>query len=631
MGVQMQGLVKNEEDLPYPGYEECDVLGGYMGRKGPRSRKRRPEGERTCDPILPELIGCAKPKELYEEINPEYGFVREGLAALLGHNDPELEDVASLGDAPKGKEPTVSAVLQRESHQLTGREGAPGLLRAAQPGEAQERCGVFDVDKEGQTDKDGKQLVRIVFNAVPGNARLKRIGVQLYLFLLPMLLSAFTSVCQEGGYVLNIDMRHMYYQWPWSEKYARYFAVPLQGLLYIPRVLIMGYHSACAICQCALWGVVLFRRRGANGQLVDSLGIRPHEVSPDGRMPRIVWLYEEDQRIGAIVVLLDGVFLFTSRKALRDEWKARLEENCARFNVVKKDQGAEKETCDAGNAVTFSGIEFKPGPGGGFRPATRGMLAIPVPTTVGDVASIVGSLLWDVRVRLVNVLDHPTLLALARQIGGKDQEAPFALYKRDRRGLQPLLEIRARPDFIYTPKAEMPTRICLAATDATRSSRAAVRFAKTGAVQSCVLTGRAPPAKTAREGRAPIASSGGCGLAKEQVHQEFDAVVELATALADEADRDNVPRASVALLVAIDADPVRKCIDKMYSQREEMQKRLRILRQTGIQIYTTRVSGDDNLADQPSRGEKPADERRREATFRVIRALSISLFSETHE
>lgn len=63
------------------------------------------------------------------------------------------------------------------------------------------------------------------------------------------------------------------------------------------------------------------------------------------------------------------------------------------------------------------------------------------------------------------------------------------------------------------------------------------------------------------------------------------------------------------------------CIEKGYSSREEMQSRLRRLLNTGLQLFTTRIAGADNLADLPSRGHRPLDERRRHATFEVLRAL----------
>ena len=466
--------------------EEEEVLSEYFQKKNGSTCCSR--GQKALDDFGEGIIGKARSQLLYDSINAEYSFVKSGLAVLLGVVPPvERVPKVTFKDEREGRH--VSAFVAENKEKIVGTAEEPGLVRAAKPGEEKEECGMFDVPKAGKFNAMQQQLMRIVFDGRRGNDRLCIASILLLLFLLPLLLGGFTLICKEGGFCLNVDMRHMFYQWQWASSYAAYFAVRFtpDGPFYIARVLCLGYHSACAICQCALWGVILYRREGES-----PLGVRPEEVSPNGVMPRMVWLYEGDRKIGAIFALLDGVFVFTSKgqQKLRDDWEERLRRNCEFFHVEKKTQKPEEERSDGENYVTFSGIEFWPGRG--FRPARRGSFGVEKfvnSGTIGEAASLVGQLLWDVRVRMKNVLDYGVLLSLAREIGGKsrrDHDLPLnrAFTRSERSQLNKLSSLRASNDFDFAGTSSPPLKIVLGNTDATRRHRAYVIFKKCGEIES---------------------------------------------------------------------------------------------------------------------------------------------------
>ena len=615
----------------YPHFEGDEVLeGGYgLRTEGKEPYKRRPPSERVIDDLNPvSILGGARAEWLLARTPWE--FARKGLRALLGRDPPKVLPV----EPGESRTVSVSPTIRNNQDQLIGTDAEPRILRSKRDDEeAKEFCGMFDVDKKDQLDDQGRQKVRVVFNAVPGNAKLAHVEVTLLLFLLVMLLGAFTEICQSGGYCLNYDMRHMYYQWPWSSEYARYFTVQIEQRLYIPRVLIMGYHSACAICQCALWAVILHRDPGD-----DPLGVDDNEISPDGNMPRMIWLYHDvggkRVRAGAIFALLDGIFIFTRERGLRDAWKKRIDRNISPSyaNVFKKEQGANNELSDNGdNIMTFSGIEFKAGTG--FRPAKRENLQLSAYTTVEHFASLVGILLWSSRVRLLNLLDYSGLLDVASAVGARiqnpeERKQPMQLTRQQRAHINALISERSKSTYCWMSQDHFDPAdvVILAATDATRTTRAHVIFDGTGQVVSFSPVAAKPSAGSKRDrddaaAAAAAPDSEECeGNRAEQVHQEFEAVVELTEQIAS-------PGRRVQLLVAVDADPVRQCIAKNYSKTPKIREYLRRIQRTGVRVFATRIRSEGNLADLPSRGKDPEDEARRVETFAVIQKLRSELLA----
>jgi hypothetical protein len=237
-------------------------------------------------------------------------------------------------------------------------------------------------------------------------------------------------------------------------------------------------------------------------------------------MIRMLWLYEgrigvnqqnkeRGKRIGALFILLDGVFLITNSEALRDSWHVRSCRNEILFHIERKlpKAGEFPEKGGPGVPAVFAGVEFHVG--GGWRPVARRELCMR-PDTVNTAASIVGTMLWDLRVRMESLLSWHTLRKLCRRIGSAESQRDSFTFEGDEiKTLRTLDQRRTSEELVKIPTLQQAELIVLAVTDATRIATGWCIFSDSGRV-------------------AQVSSYQQLTTPREQVHMEAKAVADLA-------------------------------------------------------------------------------------------------------
>jgi len=583
----------------------------------------------ALDPIPPELVGCANVKVL-RAAAARAGMGRDITAALsyLGEDGVPPPTAESQGREPK-EPPTVhvSQFAKKVMRELVRIR----LLRQVQDRRLCEtlrlhpECGIFGVEKAGKIVKvkgQAHQAARLVFDARPGNLRLGRIDVPLSLFTLHMFLEAVALF--PGFYCVSKDMRHYYYQWKISEALQRNFVVRADDEMYLPQVLLMGYADACVMAQAATWALAMMPpdpsevRTSTQGP---DLGL-PLSTRRSSSLPRMAWLREggreDGRRIGALFVLLDGVFVMTEDQQLRDDWRRRIEENARRCNVIIK----EGEDSNDVRPLEFGGVEMArrtPGRVTGIRPASRDRSWPQFNKQAGgyrrrEVASAAGKTLWVCRVRQAEPAELGFIASVSAQVGAGEGDWDDICDP----GKQCMSQLRALlikyGDNEFRPPRSGPrqkTGVRLLATDATPTRWGWIEM---------------------RDGQVVAwGASEKSVVEKDQVLMEMQAVREAVHRL------PNFDPTTEAVLIAIDADSVTHAIGKGYSGSEQIREELQKLRVSNAVIRARRVPGKDNLADLPSRGVDVHEalsptsslsaairedaELRRQETWRVLAAL----------
>jgi hypothetical protein len=358
----------------------------------------------------------------------------------------------------------------------------------------------------------------------------------------------------------------------------------------------MGMHNSCAIGQCHTWASTLFREPGEA-----PLGVADSEVRGE-YMIRMAWLYGEfvktaetsatshRTKVGAIFVLLDGVFILTVDKALRDVWNGRLARNEKKFHVLRKTpgDGDYPEVADPGTAIGFSGIEFCYGQG--HRPISRKPVNLHA-ATVQQCKSVLGVLGYDVRARGVSLLDVPELRHAARRFGAftsNNEAARFS--KEERQVLRGLDTIRQRDDYVPAKPVITADVIVLAVTDAQPRGKGYVVFNNEGLVDHW------GPAVVPGDPEPELGS---------QMQMEAEAVADLCELLRARHGRSK----RIALVVGIDADAIRAATNKGDSKSDYVAESLRRMRSSRVSVVACRVPGEQNCADGPSRRQPPQEDR----------------------
>ena len=135
-------------------------------------------------------------------------------------------------------------------------------------------------------------------------------------------------------------MRHYFYQWKLAAVMSWAFAVVVDKFVYLPKVLAMGYRDACVLAQAMSWVIVFRKPRPSAGDdpwPEEAEYCLPAGASSSASMPPFLWLRAVDgERVGAIFVLLDGVFILTRDAALRHRWRRRIERNLLQLRVQAK-------------------------------------------------------------------------------------------------------------------------------------------------------------------------------------------------------------------------------------------------------------------------------------------------------
>jgi len=511
----------------------------YNARK---SRRGTPKG---LDPIDPNTCGAIK-----------IGQVKAMAAALpliLAWTATALELLSGTVPVPHAHPEQVHVSVDRFMDSQIPLLAAWGVLSPPKKGEVLRcRCGLHSVMKPNG-------LGRVVFDARPANRTLPRSPGPFCLFGLDDLLGAWGNV---QGKVSVVDFRHHFYQIPLARELRPYFAVmDSKGSAWLPNVVPMGWQDAPMIGQTLTWMCVLAREPEE-----DDLGIVP--VLEGGDMPSYAAIRHprKESTLGYIFVLLDGIAIISRSESVHTKWLKRVQRNAKRMGAVIKGitQGE------------FSGIEFGTE---GWR-TVEGLGTWPEPQTRRDWARCLGAVLWELRVRQVDLLAEEPLLDLFSRVGRAECDWDDAWSP----GLEPARGLmhrwQALQERVWTmPKARGPgpERWIMLATDATPTSVSGVQL---------------NPAGQVTKQWAEMALEPG-----EQVHREMEAIVLSAERWAAEARETNS-----GLIIATDAEICRQVWAKKHACSRRLRELLRRLYGLGLPLHIVRVDGASNAADGPSRG-----------------------------
>ena len=574
--------------------DDDDVLGHYFNCGSARvyasgRQKHSRESEATIDPVGEELIGKAKTLYLFNQFS-HVSWIREGLSPLVYKGTPETTDVETR---PKTPHVHVSKEMTRFEDQLTGKTEGYGKLLVPLPPSMEQRaqCGLRGVPK-----KDPNKL-RIIMDGRPGNILLARVRLSLIFFSLSTLLCVWCLLHSLGPvYMLSVDYRHFYYQLRMPIALQAFYVIVLGGIRYVPAALPMGMHNSCVIGQCHTWAPTLFRERGEK-----PLGVADGEVRGE-YMIRMAWLYAEfvdaaetstqttRTKVGAIFVLLDGVFVLTNDPSLRDAWNQRLKRNEMKFHIVRKapSVGDYPEAANPGTPIGFCGIEFCFGKG--HRPISRHPVNLAA-CTVQECKSVLGVLGYDLRARGVSLLNAGDFRAITRRLGREVSNHAVASFSlEERKVLKDLDKIRQCNEYVSPVPMRDADIIVLAITDAQPRGTGYVVFTDSGDVAywgPAIIPGDMMP------------------VLGTQMEMEAEAVADLCMLLRQRHGSNK----RIAAIVGIDADAVRNAVNKGDSKSDHIAEALRRIQNTGVVLRACRVPGELNCADGPSRRLPPQVER----------------------
>jgi hypothetical protein len=631
-----------DHDPPYPFAESQEVLETYERRQQSRPRTRITDKIAVLDPIPPELPGCADAAKLRNEASSQFGRDMNIVFNFAAGSIAPVPGGPSHAEKASSIRVSVHNFMADKVAQLA--EGSSNLLEETNltRADVHAACGLFPVLKgEKKCKHSGKRLARVIFDARQANAALLPLSVAFIIFTLATLLEAIAAF-GGTGFAYSVDMRHYYYQWRICGELAKYFAIIVKSKaafgddkerIFLPRVLAMGYRDACAVAQGLTWGLVLFAFPDE-----DNLGVGP-EIKTAQKVPQFVWLRREGRRVGAIFVLLDGVFVLTADKQLRDRWRQRIERNLKYFNVIIKEEATQTADSTAegqGEVIEFAGVAIRfGGPAETrnvpeVRPTKADMTAPREMRTRREHGQFAGELMWILRVRQASAADFKSALDFARWLA----KAPAKEANPNDRWDEELLPAREatlkeldrlkKVHFVSTyvhPRARplnSYTRVIFAATDATPDRGGWIIFNQAQVKTNGLVA----------EGVLDYGSTRRLNTTA-QVLSEAHAVCDLADAIE--------PGVPTLVLVAIDADPVTTSINKGYSISEGLSSCLEKTQQRGdLRFIGTRVAGLDNLSDIPSRSaakklhelirqKDPDTMRRYESTWRALTELEQSL------
>jgi hypothetical protein len=305
------------------------------------------------DPIDEYLVARIRVSRIYGPTSTvaKWRFM-EPLDFLVGQRSPEEKRPVP----PNITHVSIAPGFMNKIDTLIGKR-----LLISYRGEVKARCGLFGVPKPSR-------LLRVIFNAIPGNEVLEPLPGELRLFKLDDLARAYVCLYRRGTtvYILNLDYRHYYYQIPLSPAFWKCFVVHFWDLLLRPAAMPMGYRDACLLSQLLTLAILLWRR----SEDEDTLGVElDGEVMP-GMVP-LIYRHGGKTILGAAFVLLDGILIMSHDQMFLDLWQKRLARNEKQAKVERKVAHVVKitaterhcQSCEETDVkcTTFAGVEFQPG------------------------------------------------------------------------------------------------------------------------------------------------------------------------------------------------------------------------------------------------------------------------------
>jgi len=290
-------------------------------------------------------------------------------------------------------------------------------------------CSLFLVPKEGKKKMIGgqpHQMMRMIADAGAANAWTKE-NSSFEVFTLFSLFQTVSNVYARAGkkpiYAESLDLRHWFFQIGCPPSLSTMFMIDCgDGLLYYPVALPMGWKCSPQIAQAVTWALVL----GNDEDGRTSPYIRMPNDQREGT-PRYVELLDAQKNVvGGAFVLLDNVFVISSDEEVTRSVTEHFRKNCKRFDVIVKNEETltdlrSIQTLEFGSDVTieFCGVEVGHG---WWRTAAKTYRDfnpnVPRKLTHRQCAGYLGKIMWDLRVRLVDMLttEMAEYMALYRKV-----------------------------------------------------------------------------------------------------------------------------------------------------------------------------------------------------------------------
>ena len=425
-------------------------------------------------------------------------------------------------------------------------------------------------------------------------------------------------------HVISADARHMYFQIGLPEGVERFFGLLCGGFYFMSRVLAMGFSFSCYLSQAISWMIVLHVPPGGTKLGIDDAQFKGQHL------PTQVWITNaKGKRVGFCVIFYDNIGIFLNNALLADQWAKRLLVNAEFFNLQLKEMylmtpthivdkmnsasrpkkvGEEEGLPDVPTGITFLGLRINTA-GALFRwkhcpkKLSKWLLVFGrLPTSIKDVARIVGILIWDRSIRLKHLADISDMIDVLRDVSRtirtkSDWNRPLSSQPWSLTTLQEYAKpLRENPWSTYTePRV---TKTIFLASDATETSIGGVWLDNDGNVLD---------------------------LCKKLNMQHTHIFVKevLAIYLTVKWARSLIQyEGTVEFRIAVDNRAAGIAAMRCYSSNSDINQLLvrlwHFLDENNIVLTVVDIHTDLNVADDPSRGT-PIDDERAKQTIAVLK------------
>ena len=365
------------------------------------------------DEIPPEIVGAAKIDRAHAAApawaKPIIAYLRNdglGVSPTLS-SEKEREEKLEKTGRPK------STVVRNEMLKiLEWFSQSIGLMEPTDRRAARRRskltalANMFAVPKPGKLNKDGETMMRVIIDARLANA-MSNDSLAFELFTLPALLQCVSNVshassAQKKWFCVNADLRHYFHQLPLPERLRDLFLFQCGNKTFRYKTVPMGWYLSPVIAQSITWTLVL----GFEWPV--------HIGRPQNFTSMPAWIPFRSGE-GGIFVLLDNIFVVTPDEEVAKYWVQRLKRNAApdRLNIAFKEEPTVTTIHeDDDNSFTeFLGIDFR------FKSWSVKRKDSPAILDRGgtvfthrEISSILGEVLWDLRVRCKSPLEYADLM-----------------------------------------------------------------------------------------------------------------------------------------------------------------------------------------------------------------------------
>ena len=425
------------------------------------------------------------------------------------------------------------------------------------------------------------------------------------------LIRKVAQITQDGKKlsVVIADIRHWFHQL-WVTR-NEYFGICCDGKYYLWDALPMGWSHSPRISQCIAWGIILFVE--SNERRMFSTPVST--VDP----PQFLSVLQNDEEVGFITLLYDNIGMFCVSDDIAEKVKNRLDRNFERFKVKLKynrHYSAKRMnvnsplfdgpihlgvqySCICRVRKTFVGWRHDPAKCDGWRSA---LLNSPVCTSV-SIARAIGIIIWDATISLKPLCRLGAILAILSRVAKLTEPTRIAwrltthtLNDDERASINLVLsEVLANAwRFNSTTVCDADTHAFLATDACTSKGWGFVHLSETG----------------------KIVQHASFAWKNDNVFGNVIFVQEIAAAVwALEIVCEANPRIKRVTLV-VDNVAAYYCIRRWYSNNHIactlLSRSFEKMSTLNVAVDVMPILGSKNVADGPSRLERPLDVRREE-------------------